>query len=134
MVAVEPTSLAWLECAKTGDRSGAAWPAVRQPFTNLALAVSDAAKGIAAGLQAVVSARSEAHSEVGLETPREHGLDVFHTNQEARRVLRGPWRRAEAAWEEAAAADARVAEAKRQGRDARGAAQPARAAWDQAER
>ena len=130
--------MAWLACAKTGDRSGAAWQAVLQPFTNLALAVSDAAKGIAAGVQAVVTARSEARSEVGSEAgsdvPLEHGLDVFHTNQEARRVLRGPWRRAEAAWEEAEAADARVAEAKRQGRDARGAAQQARVAWDQAER
>jgi hypothetical protein len=64
----------------------------------------------------------------------EHGLDVFHTNQEARRVLAGPWRRAEGAWEEAEAADAQVAEAKRRGQDARAAAAAARYAWERAKR
>ena len=129
-MAVEPTSLALLTCDKTGDRSGAAWQAVLAPFANLELVVSDAAKGIAAGVQAVASARSAA----GATIPLEHGLDVFHTNQEARRVLAGPWRRAEAAWEEAEAADRRVAESKRHGEDARGAAQQARRAWQEAER
>jgi hypothetical protein len=129
-VAVEPTSLALLAGDKTGDRSGAAWQAVLEPFAKLELVVSDAAKGITAGVQAVASARSESASAV----PLEHGLDVFHTNQEGRRVLAGPWRRAEAAWEEAEAADAKGAETKRQGEDARGAAQQARRAWDQAER
>src|SRR5262245_26493836 len=130
LVAVEPTSLALLECAKTGDRSAAAWQAVLEPFANLEFVVSDAAKGIAAGVQAVASARSEAAAAVALA----QGLDVFHTNQEARRVLAGPWRRAEAVWEEAEAADARRAEAKRQGQDARGAAQQVRRAWQEAER
>lgn len=129
-MAVEPTSLALLECAKTGDRSAAAWQEVLEPFTNLEFVVSDAAKGIAAGVQAVRSARSESGSAV----PLEHGLDVFHTNQEARRVLAGPWRRAEAAWEEAEAAQTRVAEAKRQGRDARRLAPQAWRAWEQAQR
>ena len=130
LVAVEPTSLAMLECDKTDDRSGAAWQAVLGRFANLELVVSDAAKGIAAGVQAVVSARAESGSTVALE----HGLDVFHTNQEARRVLAGPWRRAEGAWEEAEATDAKVTETKRKGEDARGAAQQARHAWGQAER
>jgi hypothetical protein len=126
---VEPTSLTLLACAKSGDRSGAAWQAVLEPFTDLEMVVSDAAKGIAAGVQAVVSARVAAESAL----PLEHGLDVFHTNQEARRVLAGPWRRSAAAWEEAEAADRKVAEAKHKGEDARGAAQQARRAWDQAE-
>jgi hypothetical protein len=129
-VAVEPTSLALLACAKTGDRSGAAWQAVLEPFVNLELVVSDAAKGIAAGVQAVAASRSA--SAPAAPAP-EHSLDVFHTNQEARRVLAGPWRRAEAAWEEAEAAEARVAAAKQQGRDARTVAAPARQAWVQAE-
>jgi hypothetical protein len=98
------------------------------------VAISDAAKGIAAGVQAVASAHLEEGGESGSAVPLEHGLDVFHTNQEVRRVLRGPWRRAEAAWEEAEAAETRVAEAKRQGRDARGAAQQARSAGERAER
>lgn len=129
-MAVEPTSLAMLECDKTDDRSGAAWHTVLQPFTNLEFVLSDAAKGIAAGVQAVVSARSESRATV----PLEHGLDVFHTNQEARRVLAGPWRRAEAAWEEAEAAGAKVVESKRKGTDARGVAAVARRAWAEAER
>jgi hypothetical protein len=129
-VAVEPASLALLACDKTGDRSGAAWQAVLGPFANLELVVSDAAKGITAGVQAVASARRSA----GSAAPLEHGLDVFHTNQEARRVLAGPWRRAQAAWEEAEAADATVARSKRQGEDARGVAPQARRAWERAER
>lgn len=129
-MAVAPPSLALLACAKTDDRSGPAWQAVLQPFTNLEWVVSDAAKGIAAGVQAVVAARAESGATVALE----HGLDVFHTNQEARRVLAGPWRRAEAAWEEAEAADAKVAESKCKGTDARGVAAAARRAWAAAER
>jgi hypothetical protein len=128
-VAVEPTSLTLLKCAKTGDRSGAAWQAVLEPFANLEWVVSDAAKGIAAGVQAVAAARSASEPTV----PLGHGLDVFHTNQEARRVLAGPWRRAEALWDEAVAADAAVAQCKGRGQDARGAAAEARWAWQRAE-
>lgn len=129
-MAVEPTSLTLLECAKTGDRSGAAWQTVLEPCVHLEFVVSDAAKGIAAGVQAVVSSRSESDSAV----PLEHGLDVFHTNQEARRVLAGPWRRAEAAWEEAEEASLQVEKSKRQGQDARGAAIQARWSWKNATR
>jgi hypothetical protein len=129
-VAVEPTSLALLECDKTDERSAAAWQTVLEPFGNLEFVVSDAASGIAAAVEAVAAARVASESAV----PLEHGLDVFHTNQEARRVLAGPWRRAEAAWENAEAADATVAEAKRKGEDARGVAGQARGAWRKAER
>jgi hypothetical protein len=129
-VTVEPHSLALLTCAKTGDRSGPAWQKVLEPFVHMEYVVSDAGNGIAAGVKAVRSARSASASAV----PLEHGLDVFHTNQEARRVLAGPWRRAEATWEEAEAADARVAARKQQGRDARAAAQQARRVWEEAER
>ena len=64
--------------------------------------------------------------------PLEHGLDVFHTTMEAHRVLARHWRHAEAAWEKAEAADARVARARQQGVDARVPAGPARAAWREA--
>jgi hypothetical protein len=128
LVAVEPASLARLACDKTGDRCGAVWPAVLEPFAHRAFVVSEAASGIAAGVAAVAKARSAS------AVPLAHGLDVFPTNQEARRGRAGPWRRAEAAWDEAGAADAPVAEAKRHGKDARGVAQQARRAWDQAER
>jgi hypothetical protein len=128
-VAVEPTSLALLECSKTGDRSGAAWQKVLEPFENLEFVLSDAAKGIAKGVQNVAAARAE----LPAPAPLEQGLDVFHTNQEARRVLAGSWRRAEAAWEEAEAAEAKVAQTKQQGINACPAAQLARRAWEQAE-
>lgn len=51
---------------------------------------------------------------------------------EAGRVLARHWRRAEAAWQKAEAADVRLAGAKRQGVDARGVARRARVAWDRA--
>ena len=129
-MAVEPTSLALLACAKTDDRSAAAWQTVLEPLGNLEFVVSDAASGIAAAVEAVAAARVASASAV----PLEHGLDVFHTNQEARRVLAGPGRRAEAAWDNAEAADAPVAKAKRKGEDARGVAGLARGAWQKAER
>jgi hypothetical protein len=129
LVAVEPSSLALLVCDRTGDRSGAAWQQALSPFGQLEFVIAEAAKGIAAGVQAVAAARAEQPDPV----PLAQGLDLFHTAQEARRVLAGPWRRAEAAWEEAEAADACVVAHKRQGQDARGVAQQARRAWEQAE-
>ncbi len=111
-----------LECAQTGDRSGAARREVLQRFEKLEFVVSDAAKGIAKGVQEAAAARAKSAASV------EHGLDVFHTNQEARRVLAGRWRQAEAAWQEAEAADAQVMQAKQQGIDARPVAQAARRA------
>jgi hypothetical protein len=130
LVAVEPTSLAMLECAKTGDRSGEAWQKVLQTFPKLEFVLSDAAKGIAKGVQNVAKARKDLPEWV----PLAQGLDVFHTNQEARRVLAGPWRQAEAAWEEAEKADAQMAEQKKTGVDARGASQVAWRAWEEATR
>jgi YD repeat-containing protein len=127
--------MAMLECAKTGNRSGAAWQKVLQRFENLEFAVSDAAKGIAKGVKDVAAARIAAARAEGLEAlSLGQGLDVFHTNQDSRRVLAGPWRRAEAAWEKAEAADAKVREAKQQGIDSHTAASRARYDWDQAVR
>jgi hypothetical protein len=98
------------------------------PFPRLEFVVSDAAKGIAAAVEQVAEARRDDPSAPLLE----HGLDVFHTTMEARRVLARHWRRAEAAWEQGDAADVKVADAKRRGIDARGAAGAARAAWGKA--
>lgn len=114
-----------LHCAKTGDRSGAAWREVLRRFEKLEFLVSDAAGGIAKGVQEVARARAKSAA-------LEHGLDVFHTNQEARRVLAGPWRQAETAWEQAETLDAKVAQTKQPRIHARAAA-TARRAWEQAE-
>ena len=57
-----------------------------------------------------------------------HGLDVFHTVMEANRVPAWNWRRAEVTWDQADAAEAKRAAAKRKGLDSHGEAQRARAA------
>ncbi len=105
-------------CRNTADRKAATWEKELASFSRLEFAVSDAAKGIAAA----VARRAEARRDDPSAPVLEHGLDVFHTAQEANRVLATHWRRAEAVWEKAEAADAKVAEAKRQGIDARGRA------------
>ncbi len=119
-----------LECSKTGDRSGAAWQKVLQPFEKLEFVLSDAAKGIAKGVREVAAARAKLPEAVSLE----QGLDVFHTNQEARRVLAGPWRRAEVAWEEAEAVEAKVVQAQQKTLDATTLAESACQSWKEAER
>ena len=128
MVGIEPASMTGVFCANTADRKGETWAKQLAPFDRLEFAVSDAAKGIAKAVARVAQSRPDAASAPALE----HGLDVFHTAMEARRVLARHWRRAGSAWEQAEAADVKVADAKRQGVDARGVAQAARAAWGKA--
>jgi hypothetical protein len=115
-------------CHNAADRKAETWEPRLVPFARLEFAVSDAAKGIAAAVERRAEARRRDPSAPALE----HGLDIFHTAREARRVLAQHWRRAEAAWERAEAADVVVADAKRRGVDSRGVAQTARAAWGQA--
>jgi len=112
-------------CQNAEDRSADTWMRHLAPFSRLQFAVSDAAKGIGSAVARLAKAR-----DIGPSAPAlTHGLDVFHTTMEAKRVLAQYWRRAEAAWELAEAADAKVAAAKHQGIDARGAAVAARAPW-----
>jgi hypothetical protein len=115
-------------CHNAADRSAGSWHERLAPFKALELAVSDAAGGIASGLDRVAQQRRSA----GETTPLARGLDLFHTAREARSVLRRAWQEAEASWAKAEAADARVASSKRQGLDARGVAKSAAAAWRRA--
>lgn len=115
-------------CQNAQDRSGDTWKNQLEPFSRLEFAISDAAKGIGSAVARIAKDRDAAPSTPTLT----HGLDVFHTTMEAKRVLSHSWRRVEAAWELAEAADAKVAAAKHQGIDARGVAQTARAAWAKA--
>ena len=112
-------------CANTADRTAETWEKSLAPFDRLEFALSDGAKGIAKAVARIAEARRDDPRASTLE----HGLDVFHTTMEAHRVLARHWRHAEAAWDEAVAADARVARARQQGVDARGPAGPARTAW-----
>src|SRR4051794_39455940 len=102
-------------CRNAADRKAETWEAQLVPFTALEFALSDAAKGIAKA----VALRAEARRDDPAAPRLEHGLDVFHTTMEAHRVLARHWRRAEAAWEHAEAADVTVTATKRQGLDAR---------------
>jgi hypothetical protein len=115
-------------CENAADGKAETWAKQLERFDRLEFAVSDAAKGIAKAVADIAGARRN-----GPEAPAlEHGLDLFPTVMDARGVLGRSWRRAEAAWERAEAAEFRVAESRRQGIDARGIAQAARAAWDRA--
>jgi hypothetical protein len=115
-------------CHNAADRSAASWHERLAPFTALEFAISDAAGGIASGLDRVEEQRRAA----GEATPLARGLDLFHTAREARSVLKKAWQEAEASWAKAEAIDARVASSKRQGLDARGGAKAAAAAWRRA--
>jgi hypothetical protein len=115
-------------CTNAADRTAETRERSVAPFDRLEFAISDGARGIAKAVAKIAEARRD---DPRVSTP-EHGLDVFHTAMEAHRVLGRHWRRAEAAWEEAEAADIKVARARQQGVDARGPAGPARTAWREA--
>jgi hypothetical protein len=112
-------------CQNAQDRSAETWKKQPELFPCLEFVLSDAAKGIGSAVARIAKGREVDPSAPALA----HGLDVFHTTMEANRVLAQSWRRAEAAWGLAEAADAKIAAAKQQGIDARGAAVAARAPW-----
>jgi hypothetical protein len=124
LVGVEPHSLAVLLCRRGPDRKGDTWHEALAPFTGLQYAAADQGKGLQAGLQALARDRQQAGA-----TPPEVGLDVFHTQREAHKVLARSWRQVEARWDKAEAADRALARAK----DRRGKAARAQAAWREVE-
>ena len=127
LVAVEPASMALLLCHKAQDRRGPTWRQALSPFTHLQAVVRDAGTGLSAGLALLDEQR-----RAGGLAPLEDGLDLFHTEQEAQRLLGQQWRYVEDRWAAAEEADCQVAQAKGRGRDARGPAARARAAWGRA--
>jgi hypothetical protein len=127
LVAVEPQSMTWIVGQRTRDRSGPTWAAALQPWSALEAVMADGGTGLHAGLSLVQQQRRQSH-----RTPLEVGLDVFHTQREAQRLLRSIWSRTEGLWTKAEAADRLVADDQKQGRDARGAAARARRAWERA--
>jgi hypothetical protein len=70
----------------------------------------------------------------GNSTTLEVSLDVFHTKQEAQRVLRKLWNRVESRWARAEEADRQVGRAWRNGGDRRGFGGVAGKAWKKVER
>jgi hypothetical protein len=134
LVGVEPASLALLLCQRTADRQGVTWGQALRPFRNLQQVCSDAGTGIAKGLRLFEEYRRSQRLAAGLAEPAplDVSLDVFHTEQEAQRVLGRLWRHVEKVWHQAEAASARVEKDKREWYDARGSAAVARAAWNKA--
>ena len=128
LVGVEPASIVWFLGRKVDDRTGATWSKALHDWTALSYVLADAGTGLQAGIAAVQQQRQK-----DVQPALENSLDVFHTTQEARRVLRLSWNRVERLWEQAEAASRRVAQAQQQGQDARGVAVAARAAWTKAE-
>jgi hypothetical protein len=128
LVGVEPASLTWFLGQRADDRSGATWAKALRAWAALSYVTADAGSGLRAGIAIVQEERREKG-----QPELENGLDVFHTTYEARRVLRLSWTRVEHLWEQAEIADRQVAQAHRQGQDARGAAVTARNAWKKAE-
>jgi hypothetical protein len=110
------------------DRSGATWTKALHDWTALEFVTADAGTGLQAGIGAVQLQRQDEG-----QAPLENGPDVFHTTQEARRVLRLSRNHVESCWEHAEAASRRVEQAQRRGQDSRGAAVAARHAWKKGE-
>src|SRR5947209_10330748 len=113
LVGVEPASMTWFLGQKANDRSGATWAQSLRDWSALQDVTADAGTGLQAGIATVQQERRE-RAKPALE----NGLDVFHTTQEARRVLRQSWSQVERLWEQAEAATGRVEQAQRQGQDA----------------
>jgi hypothetical protein len=128
LVGIEPASMTAVFCENAADRNAQTWEKQLARFDRLEFAVSDAAGGISKAVSELARARLDDPKA----PPLEHGLDVFHTTMEAKRVLAQHWRAVEAAWEKAEAADLEVSRSKQQGIDARGVAKTAQAAWSRA--
>jgi hypothetical protein len=127
LVGVEPTSRVWFLGARAADRTGGAWLKALRPWAASEYVVADAGKGLQSGIALLRRGRRAAG-----QTVPENALDIFHTAQEAQRVLRRQWQRVERLWEAAEAAEAQGHRAGQQGQDRRGPAARARRAWGRA--
>jgi len=112
-------------CHNAADRSATTWHQQIAPFQALEFVVSDAAKGIKAGVDRLAESRHAA----GDTTSLSQGLDLFHTAREAQTVLTRAWHQAERAWTKAEALDGEVKTLQRQGQNAQGRSQTATVAW-----
>jgi len=130
LVGVEPHSMAWVLGEHAADRSGSTWTKALQGFDALEQAVVDGGRGLQRGLVDFQKQRENAGNTATVEV----SLDVFHTKQEAQRVLRKLWNRVESQWARAEEADRQVERAWRNGGDRRGFGGAAARAWKKVER
>jgi hypothetical protein len=122
LVGVEPTSMVWFLGTRAENHQGSTGSTALRPWTAWQYVVSDAGTGLQAGIAQMQQDRRQDQ-----QVPLDNGLDVFHTQQEAQRVLKVLWSQVEGLWEQAEAASRAVAAAQQQGRDARGSARHAHA-------
>lgn len=136
LMAVEPVSMAWVAGQRGPDRSGKSWSEVVRKWPELEHVIADGGKGLERGVKLVNELRpSQGLDEEAASRPLiTMSLDVFHTQRELERVLRSQWRQAERQLNLASEADAKVAQSKQRGRDARGVASQSWRAWGKAER
>jgi len=135
LMAVEPTSMAWVTGQRGPNRKGESWAAVIKAWPCLEHVVADGGTGLARGVTLANEAR-QAQVEVPdtmSMPPISMSLDVFHSRREIERVLNRQWKQAERQLEVASEADAKVAQSKQRGRDARAVAGRSWRAWRKAE-
>jgi hypothetical protein len=112
LVGVEPLSMVWFLGTRAEDYQGPTWSRALKPWSALEYVVADAGSGLQAGIAQAQRERRDAGLPV-----LEGGLDVFHTAKEAHLVLARLWSRVERSWENAEAADRKVGQAERTGRE-----------------
>jgi len=135
VMGIEPDSLVWVAGQRGPDRSGESWRQVMEHWPCLEHVIADGGTGLERGVKLANEARSALAQESESVSPVAitMGLDIFHTQRELERALRGVEKRAERQLEAASQTDAKVAQAKRRGRDTRGMAGAAGRAWRKAE-
>jgi hypothetical protein len=129
LVGIEPHSLVWFLGKRADNRQGSTWFKELQPWVWLRYVTSDAGSGLKSGL-----AQLYRYQLAQGRVPLERGLDVFHTQREARRVLRILWKRVQRCWAQAETADRALAQRDRQGRGLWGLTHKVRVKWDKASR
>jgi hypothetical protein len=136
LMAVEPVSLSWVAGQRGPDRTGASWCEVIEKWPRIEHVIADGGTGLEKGVK-LANERRQAQVQPRDAAPVPAitmGLDVFHSQRELERVLQRQWKQAERQLEAASEADAKVAQYKRRGHDARGVAGAAGRAWRKAER
>jgi hypothetical protein len=93
LMAVEPSSMAWVAGQRGPDRTGDPWYALLQKWPGVQRMVCDAGTGLARGVKLLNEARAAAPLEPGQDpfAPVQVGLDVFHTEREMQRVVSRLW-------------------------------------------
>jgi hypothetical protein len=123
LVGVEPGSRLLFLIKKADRLDRAAWLKNLAGWDALEYVVCDAGTVLQSALSVLAKQRRTAGAAF------EVSLDVFHTTQEARRVLKVLWNKVKKDWKAAEKADVRVARCKRKGEYAHGPAGAARSAW-----